>query len=82
MSENGAPNWIRTSDLCLRRATLYPAELWVQLVRNSLVDGAIQHLSGQGKQSIVAKIFTLVWGVLFSDATMRLTSVSDDHKHV
>ncbi len=25
----GAPKRIRTSDLCLRRATLYPAELWV-----------------------------------------------------
>ena len=24
---NGAPERIRTSDLCLRRATLYPAEL-------------------------------------------------------
>ena len=26
---DGAPKRIRTSDLCLRRATLYPAELWV-----------------------------------------------------
>ena len=26
---NGAPDWIRTNDLCLRRATLYPAELRV-----------------------------------------------------
>jgi len=26
---NGAPKWIRTTGLCLRRATLYPAELWV-----------------------------------------------------
>jgi hypothetical protein len=25
--ENGAPDWIRTSDPCLRRAILYPAEL-------------------------------------------------------
>ena len=25
----GEPSWIRTSDLCLRRAALYPAELWV-----------------------------------------------------
>ena len=72
MAKIGAPNWIRTSDLCLRRATLYPAELWVRLVRNSLVDGAIQHLSGQGKQSIDAKMFILVKGLFFSDATMRL----------
>ena len=27
--EYGAPMRIRTSDLCLRRAALYPAELWV-----------------------------------------------------
>ena len=26
----GAPSTIRTCDLCLRRATLYPAELWVR----------------------------------------------------
>jgi hypothetical protein len=26
----GAPNRIRTCDLCLRRAALYPAELWVR----------------------------------------------------
>ena len=26
-SRSGAPETIRTSDLCLRRATLYPAEL-------------------------------------------------------
>ena len=26
--ENGAPRGIRTPDLCLRRAALYPAELW------------------------------------------------------
>jgi hypothetical protein len=26
---SGAPSTIRTCDLCLRRATLYPAELWV-----------------------------------------------------
>ena len=29
---NGAPDTIRTCDLCLRRATLYPAELRVQAV--------------------------------------------------
>ena len=28
---NGAPKWIRTTGLCLRRATLYPAELWVHV---------------------------------------------------
>ena len=27
VDRNGAPERIRTSDLCLRRATLYPAEL-------------------------------------------------------
>lgn len=27
---NGAPEWIRTTDLRLRRATLYPAELRVR----------------------------------------------------
>src|SRR5262245_38071252 len=30
---NGAPERIRTSDLCLRRATLYPAELRARAVR-------------------------------------------------
>ena len=30
---NGTPSAIRTRDLCLRRAALYPAELWVQLLR-------------------------------------------------
>src|SRR5512139_4352120 len=30
LHENGAPKRIRTSGLCLRRATLYPAELWVR----------------------------------------------------
>ena len=28
---NGAPRRIRTFDLCLRRALLYPAELWKQM---------------------------------------------------
>ena len=28
--KSGAPDWIRTSDPCLRRAVLYPAELRVQ----------------------------------------------------
>ena len=28
---NGAPRRIRTFDLCLRRALLYPAELWKQV---------------------------------------------------
>ena len=28
---HGAPRWIRTIDLCLRRALLYPAELWKQM---------------------------------------------------
>ena len=32
---NGAPERIRTSDLCLRRAALYPAELRVQSVFGS-----------------------------------------------
>ena len=31
-SKNGAPSTIRTCDLCLRRAALYPAELWVLLL--------------------------------------------------
>ena len=30
LPENGAPDEIRTHDLCLRRAALYPAELRVQ----------------------------------------------------
>src|SRR4029434_4578737 len=30
----GAPDTIRTCDLCLRRATLYPAELRVRLQRS------------------------------------------------
>ena len=34
----GAPETIRTSDLCLRRATLYPAELRVLLERR-IVEG-------------------------------------------
>ena len=39
--ENGAPKGIRTSDLCLRRATLYPAELWVH--KNILLRSHIIH---------------------------------------
>jgi hypothetical protein len=30
LCKNGAPKRIRTSGLCLRRAALYPAELWVR----------------------------------------------------
>ena len=37
--ESGAPKRIRTSDLCLRRAALYPAELWVQSGRRRLSKG-------------------------------------------
>gem|GEM_PF-2231096 len=37
----GAPERIRTSDLCLRRAALYPAELRVRLARNLLAAGRI-----------------------------------------
>ena len=33
----GAPDTIRTCDLCLRRATLYPAELRVRLQRRGLL---------------------------------------------
>ena len=32
---SGAPDTIRTCDLCLRRATLYPAELRVRVERNA-----------------------------------------------
>jgi hypothetical protein len=35
--ENGALERIRTSDLCLRRAALYPAELWVPMRFYSLI---------------------------------------------
>src|SRR5665213_2045171 len=34
LRETGAPETIRTSDLCLRRATLYPAELRAPVRRN------------------------------------------------
>ena len=44
--ENGALERIRTSDLCLRRAALYPAELRVQL------DPAV---SRQSASSVIAK---------------------------
>ncbi len=42
--KNGTPERIRTSDLCLRRATLYPAELraqnlWVTVPRCLVRDG-------------------------------------------
>ena len=30
--KTGAPKRIRTSGLCLRRAALYPAELWVRVL--------------------------------------------------
>ncbi len=33
---NGAPERIRTSDLCLRRATLYPAELRALLKKQKI----------------------------------------------
>jgi hypothetical protein len=47
MRKNGAPDWIRTSDLCLRRATLYPAELRVQrALMGSLSGVAFQHRLG------------------------------------
>ena len=39
----GAPSRIRTCGLCLRRATLYPAELWV------LLGSVIPHKRGGGK---------------------------------
>src|SRR6476620_4389472 len=45
----GAPKRIRTSDLCLRRAALYPAELWVR--RADLATAAI---SGKARESLLA----------------------------
>ena len=38
----GAPDWIRTSDLCLRRAALYPAELRVPAAFYSRAGAASQ----------------------------------------
>ena len=40
MKENGAPDTIRTCDLCLRRAALYPAELRVLVTSLFLADPA------------------------------------------
>src|SRR5688572_21951985 len=37
--EGGAPDWIRTSDPCLRRAVLYPAELRARGKPNSTAVG-------------------------------------------
>ena len=36
--EAGAPDWIRTSDPCLRRAVLYPAELRAPVGAASLLE--------------------------------------------
>lgn len=41
MKKAGAPEGIRTPDLCLRRATLYPAELRAQNIWSSLESGYI-----------------------------------------
>jgi hypothetical protein len=43
MRESGAPDTIRTCDLCLRRATLYPAELRVRC-------GSFSRLAGHGQR--------------------------------
>ena len=49
--ENGAPDRIRTCGLCLRRATLYPAELRVRraLVKAHQAVWVIQVLRRAGK---------------------------------
>ncbi len=44
--ENGGPGAIRTRDLCLRRATLYPAELRVRGARSSGIDRGEQQPQG------------------------------------
>ena len=50
----GAPDTIRTCDLCLRRATLYPAELRVR-------EGSFSRLAGQGQRPFRGRK-TPVWG--------------------
>lgn len=48
-AEFGAPDRIRTCDLCLRRAALYPAELRVRDRRGHAKHGSYSRVRGQGK---------------------------------
>src|SRR5712691_1832661 len=50
LDKNGAPGEIRTHDLCLRRAALYPAELRVPHVSHDLREDEIQPESGRCKE--------------------------------
>ena len=52
--EAGAPKRIRTSDLCLRRAALYPAELWVPWPGNGRLAKA-----RRGGQTYIDALFAL-----------------------
>ena len=62
-AENGAPDWIRTSDLCLRRAALYPAELRVRtaagpaLVRQMLRGRKLPSRYRTAGQGVAARLF-------------------------
>lgn len=56
--KNGAPDRIRTCDLCLRRATLYPAELRVQRRSVGSPDGRwIQHRLGSRGGRVYGLLF-------------------------
>ena len=69
-ARNGAPERIRTSDLCLRRAALYPAELVKQREFNRLDDSSfpqivpnVQRFNPLCDQSVTGEDFGLmiVW---------------------
>src|SRR6266436_5479525 len=60
----GAPEGIRTSDLCLRRATLYPAELRALRAIQYLIDGP--GATGAGRKPAGAQMCH--WGCLGVDA--------------
>jgi hypothetical protein len=70
MRKNGAPDWIRTSDLCLRRATLYPAELRVQRAFMGSLSGVVfqHHLGSRGRD----RHFGVVGGDAFNLNAKRL----------
>ena len=63
----GGPDWIRTNDLCLRRATFYPAELRVHT--RVLYQGGIFLSSGlfYGAEDVGHKVAVAQYGIGFFD---------------
>ena len=71
--EGGGPDTIRTCDLCLRRAALYPAELRVRNGRN-VIDGAGGDKGGAPHERLSDREFEVMRGIASGESVGEIAA--------